>query len=126
MGPRLSFFTPTRHTDRVLGRFAWENEPITIRTRTRADGSVVRGVDFFDRTGGLIYSTTEQVGTVADAIAAFAAWQEGLDPGPVYPGDDNGESTDAQQQVDGLQATDPMARLGLQGLSHPGRGIRGR
>ena len=126
MGTLLGMFAPTRSKDRILGHFAWEGEPITVRTHLRPDGTVIAGVDFFDRVGALIYSTTQQVGTLADAMDAFGDWQRGLEPGPVYPGDDNGESANAQAQVDAMQARDPMARLGVQGLGRPGRGIRGR
>ncbi len=122
----LGFTGAVRPKDRVLGHFDWDGERITVRTRLRPDGSIVDGVDFFDRQGHLIYGTIQQMGTVADALAAFAAWQEGLEPGPVYPGDDNGESSNVQQQIDAMQATDPMAQIGLFGLGAHHQGIHGR
>lgn len=112
--------------DRVLGHFGWQGEPVTVRTRLRPDGSVRAGVDFFDRRGHLLYSTTQQVGTLADALAAFADWQERLDPSPVYPGPAQGESApDAWDQVQRVQATDPMARIGLFGFAPTHRGWHG-
>ncbi len=122
----IGFSGAARSKDRVLGHFAWDGQRITVRTRLRPDGSIVDGVDFFDSQGHLIYGTIQQVGTVADALAAFAAWQEGLEPGPVYPGDDNGESNDLQREIDAMQATDPMAKIGLYGLGAHHQGIHGQ
>lgn len=121
----IGFFSAARQKDRVLGHFDWDGQPITVRTRLRPDGSIREGVDFFDRQGQLLYSTLQEIGTLDDALAAFAVWQANLDPGPVYPGGENGESTDAQRQVDRLQARDPMARIGLYGLTDH-RGVHGR
>ncbi|MDA8206578.1 MAG: hypothetical protein M0Z36_10955 [Thermaerobacter sp.] len=122
----IGFFAQARQKDRVLGHFGWDGEPVTVRTNVRPDGSIRDGVDFFDRHGHLLYSTLQEIGTLDDALAAFAAWQDGLNPGPVYPGGENGESADAERQVDRMQARDPMARIGLYGIGVSHHGIHGR
>ena len=112
MGFRL---LPIQRKSATVWEFDWFGTKIEVRARLRANGEIASGVDFY-AGGQLVYGTAQECGTLGDAIEAFALWQASLEPGPVYPEDEQAVGQRAQAEVGRMQARDPMAGAGRIGL----------
>lgn len=121
---RAVFAKPKRNTD-VRFQFDYEGTPIDVKARVRADGTLVAGADYF-ADGHLVFGTTRQIGTLADAVEEFLAFQESQTPDQVYDNDPDrlgvGEegqvSNSARDQVRRMNAKDRDVSSGRMGFRY--------
>lgn len=121
---RAMFNAPKRNTD-VKFKFDYQGNPVEVKARVRADGTLAGSTDYFVR-GHLIFSTERQMGTLEDAVAEFIAFQEGQTPKQVYDNDTDrlgmGENgpirNSADDQVKRMNHEDPMVSTGRMGFRY--------